>query len=192
MFLARVSPRAIPPLEKRKWPALRKCSVGHTLSNHVSGSEIEKELSSLTCIESALTGESEAVAKQTAALLETDIPLGDRSNLVFMGTSVATGTAQAVVVATAMKTELGHIAGLSETKPVWRISLATNVQLVIVVVISFGVQVWSQHNATLGSFLKTTSMPLSDCLLLLALGALPLIVLEMVKVVRRRRAAPAH
>ena len=73
------------------------------------------ESASLTCIESALTGESEAVAKEIAPLAQGDIPLGDRANMVFMGTSVATGTGQAVAVATAMKTELGLIAGLLET-----------------------------------------------------------------------------
>lgn len=72
------------------------------------------EASSLKCIESALTGESETVAKQAGALAPGDIPLGDRENMVFMGTSVAAGTGQAVVVATAMKTELGRIAGLIE------------------------------------------------------------------------------
>lgn len=67
---------------------------------------------SFSCIESALTGESEAVAKQIVTLEQDNISLGDRRNMVFMGTSVATGTAQAVVVATAMATELGRIAGL--------------------------------------------------------------------------------
>lgn len=67
---------------------------------------------SLKCIESALTGESESVRKQAATLDQSDVPLGDRANMVFMGTSVAAGTGQAVVVATAMKTELGRIAGL--------------------------------------------------------------------------------
>ncbi|MCX5759510.1 MAG: cation-translocating P-type ATPase, partial [Candidatus Hydrogenedentes bacterium] len=71
----------------------------------------------------------------------------------------------------------------SETKPVWRIPLFTNVNLVIVVAISFGLQVWSQHNAMLGRFLKTSSMPFADCLLLLALGPIPLLALELVKVV---------
>ena len=70
------------------------------------------EAASLKCIESALTGESEAETKQVATLEQSDIPLGDRENMVFMGTSVAAGTAQAVVVATAMNTELGRIAGL--------------------------------------------------------------------------------
>jgi Ca2+-transporting ATPase len=69
---------------------------------------------SLKCIESALTGESESVTKQPATLEQSDIPLGDRENMVFMGTSIAAGTGQAVVVATAMKTELGHIAGMME------------------------------------------------------------------------------
>ncbi len=70
----------------------------------------------------------------------------------------------------------------SGTKPVWRIPLFTNANLVIVVAISFGLQVWSQHNATLGRFLKTAYMPFTDCLLLLAVGAIPLLILDMVKV----------
>ena len=69
---------------------------------------------SLQCIESALTGESEAAAKSPEALTAAEVPLGDRTNLVFMGTSVAGGTGRAVVVATGMQTELGRIAGLIE------------------------------------------------------------------------------
>jgi Ca2+-transporting ATPase len=72
------------------------------------------EGASLRCVESALTGESEAVAKDPAILPPSDVPLGDRSDMVFMGTSVASGRGRAVVVATAMNTELGHIAGLIE------------------------------------------------------------------------------
>jgi P-type Ca2+ transporter type 2C len=72
------------------------------------------EAASLQCIESALTGEAEAVTKQTATLEPVEVPLGDRENMVFMGTSVAAGTGRAVVVATAMNTELGRIAGLIE------------------------------------------------------------------------------
>jgi Ca2+-transporting ATPase len=75
----------------------------------------------------------------------------------------------------------------SETKPVWRISVFTNINLAIVVAISFGLQVWSHHNALLGRFLKTSSMSLTDCFLLLAVGSIPLIVLELVKVVRYSR-----
>lgn len=70
------------------------------------------ELHSLTCIESALTGESETVEKHAGILPGLDVALGDRVNMVFAGTSVAGGTGRAVVVATAMNTELGRIAGL--------------------------------------------------------------------------------
>jgi Ca2+-transporting ATPase len=67
---------------------------------------------SLSCIESALTGESAPSAKQAEALDRADVPLAERANMVFTGTSVATGTADAVVIATGMRTELGRIAGL--------------------------------------------------------------------------------
>jgi P-type Ca2+ transporter type 2C len=70
------------------------------------------EAASLRCIESALTGESEAVGKKAATLAQAELPLGDRENLIFMGTAVASGTATAVVVATAMQTEIGRIASL--------------------------------------------------------------------------------
>jgi Ca2+-transporting ATPase len=70
------------------------------------------EATSLKCIESALTGESEAVTKRAVTLDRIDLPLGDRENMIFMGTSVAGGSGRAVVVATSMRTELGRIAML--------------------------------------------------------------------------------
>ena len=78
----------------------------------------------------------------------------------------------------------------SETKPVWRIPFLTNINLAIVVCVSFGLQAWSQHNATLGRFLKSSFMPLTDCLWLVAVGAIPLVVLELVKLVRRNQRPP--
>jgi Ca2+-transporting ATPase len=62
--------------------------------------------------EAALTGESVPVDKDAACVLKPETPLGDRRNMVYMGTVVAAGKASAVVVATGMNTELGHIAGL--------------------------------------------------------------------------------
>ncbi len=59
--------------------------------------------------ESMLTGESEAVAKTTEPLPE-GTPLADRTNTVYMSTSVVGGRGEAVVVATGMRTELGEIA----------------------------------------------------------------------------------
>lgn len=69
---------------------------------------------SLSCVEAALTGESEAVEKNAEALAQAELPIGDRRNMVFMGTSVATGSGRAVVVATGMQTEFGSIATLLE------------------------------------------------------------------------------
>lgn len=64
----------------------------------------------LACIESSLTGESEPVEKISEALKETGgLSLGDQVNSVFSGTAVTRGNAYAVVTATVMKTEIGHI-----------------------------------------------------------------------------------
>ncbi|MCM8779255.1 MAG: calcium-translocating P-type ATPase, SERCA-type, partial [Candidatus Omnitrophica bacterium] len=62
--------------------------------------------------EASLTGESTPVLKTTLALEEKGITLADRANMVYRGTSVASGKARAVVVETGMHTELGKIAGL--------------------------------------------------------------------------------
>ena len=68
---------------------------------------------SLTVAEAALTGESEPVVKD-ASVLTGDVSLGDRLNMVYSGTVVTRGRAQAVVTATGMRTEMGRIAGLLE------------------------------------------------------------------------------
>jgi len=62
--------------------------------------------------EASLTGESTPVAKTAAALDERDTPLADRANMIYLGTSIASGRARAVVTETGMQTELGKIAGM--------------------------------------------------------------------------------
>ena len=68
------------------------------------------ESANLRTQEAALTGESEPVEKITAELSGENLPLGDRLNLIFMGTVVTYGRGLAVVVETGMQTELGNIA----------------------------------------------------------------------------------
>ncbi len=62
--------------------------------------------------ESSLTGESEAVEKTADVIPEENVALGDRKNMAFSGSLVTYGRATAVVTATGMQTELGHIASL--------------------------------------------------------------------------------
>lgn len=60
--------------------------------------------------EASLTGESTPVQKDTEAIAAREVPLADRRNMIFMGTVAASGKARALVVATALHTELGRIA----------------------------------------------------------------------------------
>jgi len=62
--------------------------------------------------EASLTGESTPVAKVMNALKGETIPLADRVNMTYMGTSVTHGKARAVVAETGMNTELGKITGM--------------------------------------------------------------------------------
>ena len=67
------------------------------------------EIHSLQSDEAPLTGESFPVEKELSVLPQ-DVPVGDRKNIVFTGTSVTYGRGKAVVTATAANTEFGKIA----------------------------------------------------------------------------------
>ena len=69
------------------------------------------EAAALKAEESALTGESVPSDKSTDVLSGDEVPLGDRKNMIYMGSSIAYGRAEAVVTATGMQTEMGKIAG---------------------------------------------------------------------------------
>jgi P-type Ca2+ transporter type 2C len=73
------------------------------------------EESNLRIREAALTGEAEAVNKQSQALLDLDADLGDRINCVFQGTEVLQGRGTVLVTGTGMKTELGRIATMLQS-----------------------------------------------------------------------------
>ena len=70
---------------------------------------------SLKAEEAALTGESTAAEKLVNALMcaegQRDVPLGDRSNMLYSGSTVVYGRGTGVVTATGMNTEMGKIAG---------------------------------------------------------------------------------
>lgn len=73
---------------------------------------------SLKTQEAALTGESDSIEKQPEALTDAKAPLGDRFNMLWMGTAVTYGRGSAVVAATGMDTELGRIAdSLQNVRP---------------------------------------------------------------------------
>ena len=73
------------------------------------------ENASLKVEEAALTGESVPVTKFIDTIYlregEKDVPLGDRKNMLYMGSTVVYGRGTAVVTATGMDTEMGKIAG---------------------------------------------------------------------------------
>ena len=64
--------------------------------------------------EAILTGESEPTEKNCIVMKEGKLPIGDRKNMVYMGTSIIFGRGKGIVVATGMGTEMGEIAGMLE------------------------------------------------------------------------------
>jgi Ca2+-transporting ATPase len=75
--------------------------------------------------ESALTGESVSVEKSTGAIREW-AAIGDRFNMVYMGTTVTEGRGLGIVVATGMRTEFGRIGGMLQEIEVVRTPLQRN------------------------------------------------------------------
>jgi len=89
--------------------------------------------------ESALTGESNSVAKTADALTEEKVPLADQKNMAFASTAVTNGSGTGIVVGTALDTQIGKISTeVSEVKqrktPMMQVidSLGTNVSYFIV------------------------------------------------------------
>ena len=81
-----------------------------------TGDFIAADVRLITCVdfsvdESALTGESEPVEKNTDPIPEHDAPIGDQINMAFSGCLVTAGNAVGVVTATGMHTQMGKIAG---------------------------------------------------------------------------------
>ena len=139
------------------------------------------EAAALKAEESALTGESVPSEKESRVLEGEDVPLGDRKNMLYMGSSIAYGRAEAVVVATGMKTEMGKIAGAiaeadDDETPLQKsldqfskiLSIAVLVICVIILVLNI-VQMLVKNGAiTLPGFLESFMIAVS-----LAVAAIP-------------------
>jgi P-type Ca2+ transporter type 2C len=116
--------------------------------------------------EAALTGESVPVDKMVARIEGENIPLGDRRNMLFMGTSVAYGRGMGVVVETGMHTQLGNIADLlqqvsEERTPLQRRMAELGKWLAVgslgLVIVVFGIGLW-QGGAVEEMFLTAVSL----------------------------------
>jgi P-type Ca2+ transporter type 2C len=83
----------------------------------------------LAADESLLTGESLEAAKDFRAVFDDrDLPVGDRTNMLFAGTFVTKGRAKAVTVATGLQTEIGKIAALLGAKRTARVPLIVRLE----------------------------------------------------------------
>lgn len=137
------------------------------------------ECASMKVEESALTGESVPVEK-TADIIGTDgkkVPLGDRKNMVYMGSTVVYGRGRAVVCDTGMKTEMGKIAdALSQAqdsatplqKKLAGLSKILTYLVLGICVVIFGVGLWKTGSVTTENVLSSFMLAVS-----LAVAAIP-------------------
>lgn len=139
------------------------------------------EAAALKAEESALTGESVPCDKDSNVLSGEEVPLGDRKNMLYMGSSIAYGRAEAVVVATGMKTEMGKIAGAianaedDETplqKSLNQLSKILSIAVLLICVFILGLNIVkmlvSEGKITLPGFLESFMISVS-----LAVAAIP-------------------
>ncbi len=122
--LAALKKFAVPLVRVRRDGATRETSAVDLVPGDILllevGNKVPADGRLIECVnvkvqEAALTGESEAVEKQTGPVEGDDLPLGDRTNMTYMGTAVTYGHGQAVITAIGMETELGQIAQSLQT-----------------------------------------------------------------------------
>jgi Ca2+-transporting ATPase len=93
--------------------------------DHIAADARLIEAVNLKTNEAPLTGESTPVEKNSG-VIDSKAPVGDRRNMVYMGTAVIDGRGSAVVTATGMNTEFGKIAGLLQAVKAERTPLEIN------------------------------------------------------------------
>ncbi len=121
---------------------------------------------SLRVEESALTGESVPVDKQEEVIEKEEVAIADRTNMLYSGSNIVYGRGEAVVVATAMDTELGKIAeALSNQKveitplqkKINELSKVLSIVVVIITIVMFIVG-YMQGNNVLDVFMLAISL----------------------------------
>jgi magnesium-transporting ATPase (P-type) len=144
--------------------------------------------------ESLLTGESMNVFKDASTVLEVEVYLGDRRNIVFAGTLVSRGRARGAVVSTALDTELGNIAAtVLSSKPSKPPLLIRMERFTYRVAILVGVAA-----VLLASITLSRGMPLTEIFLLtiaLAVSAIPEglpVAITVALAISMRRMAKRH
>jgi len=140
--------------------------------------------------EASLTGESLAVQKNAASVLDKNVPLGDRKNTAFMGTLVSYGRGHGVVVSTGMHTQLGLIASMlqnveTEETPLQRrldqlgksLSIGALVLVALVFIVAlFNYTDVSQISNGFFSYMKTYATEITEVFIIavsLAIAAVP-------------------
>ena len=130
------------------------------------------ECASLKCAESALTGESLPVEKDTEPL-SGETALGDRKNMVFSGSFVTYGRGRFLVTATGMDTEMGKIAQLlkntEERKTPLQVSLdqfgrKLSIIILVICAVLFGVSVLWRHENVMNAFLFAVALAVEKSL----------------------------
>jgi magnesium-transporting ATPase (P-type) len=124
------------------------------------------EVHGLQIQESALTGESLAVEKQTGPVAA-DLPLGDRASMAWSGTLVTQGTGTGVVVATGEATEIGRIGGLltrveDQTTPLLRqmdqFARVLSVSILLASAVVLGLGAWLSERPFADLFLAVVGL----------------------------------
>lgn len=140
--------------------------------------------------QSTLTGESNPVRKTHDAVLREGLSRSEVPNLVFAGTSVASGTAKSVVVAIGMQTEFGKIATLTQTlkeeksplqKELDRVTKQVSAMAVSAGVLFFLASVFLVHDPIAKSFIFALGMIVA----FIPEGLLPTVTLALAMAVQR-------